>query len=52
MFHISNLHDSGGEKPILKGLTLAVPAAVVHPIMGLDRGIIEKSGLILSSGTF
>ncbi|WP_420709727.1 hypothetical protein [Brevundimonas sp. SL130] len=52
MLHISNLHDSGGEKPILKGLTLAVPAAVVHAIKGLGRGIIEKSGLIRLSRTF
>ena len=31
---ISNLHVSVGDKPILKGLTLDVPAGEVHAIMG------------------
>jgi Fe-S cluster assembly ATP-binding protein len=31
---ISNLHVSIGDKPILKGLTLDVPAREVHAIMG------------------
>ena len=34
MLSISNLHVSVGDKPILKGLTLDVPAGEVHAIMG------------------
>jgi Fe-S cluster assembly ATP-binding protein len=34
MLSISNLHASVGDKPILKGLTLDVPAGEVHAIMG------------------
>jgi Fe-S cluster assembly ATP-binding protein len=34
MLSISNLHANVGDKPILKGLTLDVPAGEVHAIMG------------------
>lgn len=34
MLSISNLHVAVGEKPILKGLTLDVPAGEMHAIMG------------------
>jgi Fe-S cluster assembly ATP-binding protein len=34
MLSISNLHVSVGDKPILRGLTLDVPAGEVHAIMG------------------
>jgi len=34
MLTIDNLHASVGEKPILKGLTLHVPAGEIHAIMG------------------
>ncbi len=34
MLEITNLHASVGDKPILKGLTLSVPAGEVHAIMG------------------
>jgi Fe-S cluster assembly ATP-binding protein len=34
MLSISNLHVAVGDKPILKGLTLDVPAGEVHAIMG------------------
>jgi len=34
MLSINNLHVAVGEKPILKGLTLDVPAGEVHAIMG------------------
>ncbi|AQR61773.1 Fe-S cluster assembly ATPase SufC [Brevundimonas sp. LM2] len=34
MLSISNLHVTIGDKPILKGLTLDVPAGEVHAIMG------------------
>ena len=34
MLSISNLHVSVGDKPILKGLTLDVPAGEVHAVMG------------------
>ncbi len=34
MLSITNLHVSVGDKPILEGLTLDVPAGEVHAIMG------------------
>ena len=34
MLSINNLHASVADKPILKGLTLDVPAGQVHAIMG------------------
>ena len=34
MLSITNLHVAVGDKPILKGLTLDVPAGEVHAIMG------------------
>lgn len=34
MLKIDNLHVSVGDKPILKGLTLDVPAGEVHAVMG------------------
>jgi Fe-S cluster assembly ATP-binding protein len=34
MLSIDNLHASVGEKPILKGLTLHIPAGEIHAIMG------------------
>lgn len=34
MLTIENLHANVGEKPILKGLTLHVPAGEIHAIMG------------------
>ena len=34
MLEITDLHASVGDKPILKGLTLAVPAGEIHAIMG------------------
>ena len=34
MLSINNLHVSVGDKPILKGLTLDVPAGEVHAVMG------------------
>jgi len=34
MLSINNLHVSVGDKPILEGLTLDVPAGEVHAIMG------------------
>ena len=34
MLSIQNLHVSVGDKPILKGLTLDVPAGEVHAVMG------------------
>lgn len=49
---INNLDVSVGDKPAVKGLTLDVPAGEAHAITGLDRGIIEKSGLIRLSRTF
>ncbi len=52
MLSISNLHVSVGDKPILKGLTLDVQAGEVHAVIGLERGIIENSGLISVSRTF
>jgi Fe-S cluster assembly ATP-binding protein len=34
MLEITDLHASVGEKPILKGLTLSIPAGEIHAIMG------------------
>lgn len=34
MLNIQNLHANVGDKPILKGVTLDVPAGQVHAIMG------------------
>ena len=34
MLEITDLHATVGEKPILKGLTLSVPAGEIHAIMG------------------
>ncbi|OBV10811.1 Fe-S cluster assembly ATPase SufC [Erythrobacter dokdonensis] len=34
MLEITNLHANVGDKPILKGLTLSIPAGEVHAIMG------------------
>jgi Fe-S cluster assembly ATP-binding protein len=34
MLEITNLHASVGDKPILKGLSLSIPAGEVHAIMG------------------
>ena len=34
MLEITNLHASVGDKPILKGLSLTIPAGEVHAIMG------------------
>jgi Fe-S cluster assembly ATP-binding protein len=39
MLKINNLHVSVGDKPILKGLTLDVPAGEVHAIMGPNRAV-------------
>lgn len=52
MLHISNLQVFVSEEPIFKGPMLNVPAGEVHATMGLGRGIIKRSGLILSSRTF
>ncbi len=43
MLSISNLHVSIGDKPILKGLTLDVPAGEVHAIMGPNGA--DRAGL-------
>lgn len=34
MLEITNLHATVGDKPILKGLTLSIPAGEIHAIMG------------------
>jgi len=34
MLEIRNLHATAGDKPVLKGLTLSVPAGEIHAIMG------------------
>jgi Fe-S cluster assembly ATPase SufC len=52
MLKTENIGVSVGGKPILKGRTLDVPLGEAHAIMGLDRGIIERSRLIRLSRTF
>jgi len=52
MLKTENIGACVGGKPILKGRTLEVPATEAYAVTGLDRGIVDKSGLILSSGTF
>ena len=44
MLSISNLHVSVGDKPILKGLTLAVPAGEVHAVMGPNGTVVWYAG--------
>ena len=44
MLSISNLHVSVGDKPILKGLTLDVPAGEVHAVMGPTGAVMWYAG--------
>jgi Fe-S cluster assembly ATP-binding protein len=48
MLQINNLHATVGDKPILKGLTLALSAGEIHAIMGPNGAGKSTLGYVLS----
>jgi Fe-S cluster assembly ATP-binding protein len=48
MLQINNLHATVGDKPILKGLSLAVNAGEIHAIMGPNGAGKSTLGYVLA----